>query len=106
MNKNVLLFLLLVLFSMNSQAFAQFTSKEEFYRPVSAGDLNTRVAPRIDQDRLLSGGNETDFFSFSGSGGCPDTVLIGSVDGDSDVFGGVDIDVVVESDIIINCGRL
>ncbi len=90
-----------------SSAVAQQAGPDAFFRPVTSGDLNTRLPPRLDQNRILTGGgSDSDFFSFSGNGGCPETVLIGSVDGDTEVFGGVDIDVVIENDIVINCGGL
>lgn len=88
-----------------ASAEAQRASPDQFFRPVTSSDLVTKLPPRLNQNKLLAG-NERDFLSFDGSGGCPETVLIGSVDGDTEVFGGVDIDVVIENDIIINCGGL
>ena len=88
-----------------SPAFSQAQNPDQFYRPVKSKDLITKLPPRVDKEKLLSG-NNGDFLSFDGNGGCPETVLIGSVDEDSDVFGSVDIDVVIENDIIIDCGGL
>lgn len=88
-----------------SEVSAQ-SSPDQFYRPVSSRDLITILPPRVDQDKLLSE-NQEDFLSFGGSGGgCPDEILIGSVDGDASIFGGVDIEVVINNDIIVDCGGL
>ena len=92
--------------ALPAKGWAQGEGPDQFFRPVTSNDLVTRLPPRANVDRRFSS-DTSNFLDFDGrSGGCPDNVLIGSVDGDADVFGGVDIDVVVNSDIIINCGGL
>ena len=104
--KNYILIAALFVLSIPQTAFAQFESPDQFYRPVSSRDLVTKLPPRTDTDKLLSS-DGSNFFDFDGnSGGCPESILIGSVDEDADVFGGVDIDVVIDSDITISCGGL
>lgn len=97
-------FLAILTFVIAQQNAAAQEGPDEFYRPIQSRDLVTKLPPRVGVSKSFSG-SESDFLSFQGDG-CPETILIGSVDEDSDVFGGVDIDVVVESDIIIQCGGL
>lgn len=87
-------------------AFAQQQGPDQFFRPVKSRDLITELPPRQDQDKTFSV-NNSNFFDFDGrSNGCPETINIGSIDSDTDIFGNPRIDVVIENDIIIDCGGL
>lgn len=100
-----LVFLTLMAVDSISVSYAEPSASqnvEEFYRPISHRDLYTRLPPRL-EDTTLGGDNSLDFFSESSD--CPDTIMIGSVDSETDVFGSVDIDVYIDSDISIRCGR-
>lgn len=68
---------------------------EDFYRPLRHGDLITKLPPRADH-----GNRQGDFLSGEG---CPEDVLIGSVEQDTPVFGDIDIEVIIENDIFIEC---
>lgn len=103
-------FLLLLIFGVFGPCFAYAAGSnakkedvEKFYRPVTSKDLVTKLPPRIDKDKLLDTG--TAFFSDQ-NGGCPDTISIGSVDSETDIFGDVNIDVYIGNDVYINCGGL
>lgn len=75
---------------------------DDVFRASAYRDFGTQLPPRGDGlnfDRM-----DADFFSSSNA--CPDEVNIGSILDDAPVFGGVDIEVVINSDIVINCGGL
>ena len=87
----------------SSASSANNTNVDKFYRPAKSNDLVTKLAPRIDHDKLLDGNSA--LFT-SENGGCPEQILIGSVDEDADIFGDVDIDVYIGNDVFIDCGGL
>ncbi len=73
---------------------------ERFYKPVTSKDLRTQLPPRLGAESRFDG---NDAF-FTGDGGCPDQINIGSVTDGSSVFGGTDINVSIDGDIIVQCG--
>ena len=73
---------------------------EKFYKPVTSKDLRTQLPPRLGAESRFDGNDAL----FSGNGGCPDEINIGSVTGDESVFGGTDINVSIDGDIIVQCG--
>lgn len=75
---------------------------ERFYEPASSDKLVTILPKRQNNRSRFSDG--TSFID--GQNGCPDTIQIGSVDSDTPIFGNVDINVVLQNDIFIDCGDL
>lgn len=87
-----------------SSASAQRQDLDTFYRPVQSTDLFVKLPPRFDDRTGLEAERSLQTPSFfSGSGGCPDEINIGSVTGDTSVFGSVDIEVFLDSDVTIIC---
>ena len=98
--KSLYIFIAALIISM--PAFAQQKPNEgmeNVYRGVKSSDLPTFLPPRLD-DRVLG---DDEFFR-DANGGCPDEISIGSVSGDTNVTGSVDIDVYLDNDITIICG--
>jgi len=82
-------------------ATANSLDVDGFFRPVTSRDLVTKLPPRLDLDRNF----DRDTISLdSQNGACPDEILIGSVDENTDVFGDIEIDVFIGDDVFINCG--
>ncbi len=75
---------------------------ETFYRPIKSSDLIVFLPPRSD-DRASSLGSFGQSMLFTGGGDCPDEINIGSVSDDTPIFGGIDIELFIDSDIIIMC---
>jgi hypothetical protein len=73
---------------------------EELFRPLKSKDLNAYLPERFNDAGRFGG--ETTFFS--GTGACPQQVNIGSVADDSTIYGGTDINVAIQGDVIIQCG--
>ncbi len=93
---------LLLVVTFGSVAYAQEKpndGKESFYRAVKSSDLITLLPPR-------EGSGGSNLFGesfFTGTGGCPDEINIGSVTDGTPVFGGIDIELFLDSDITIIC---
>lgn len=84
----------------NAQGASPRANLERFYKPITSNELFVNLPPRItDRNRFSANGN-----FISGENGCPDEIIIGSITDDSSVFGGADIDVAIDGDIIIQCG--
>ena len=75
---------------------------DSFYRPVGSGDVIAKLPPRFDSGNSRFGFDERSFLT--GSGGCPQEISIASID-EEQVFGNVNIEVVIEKDIFIQCSR-
>ncbi len=98
----VSVFLLCVfIFSIQSASAQEMPheGKESFYRAIKHSDLITILPPRNKDDSDSAFGRNF----FSGGGGCPDEINIGSITEDTPIFGGVDIELFIDSDITIIC---
>ncbi|HIF25101.1 MAG TPA: hypothetical protein EYG18_06485 [Micavibrio sp.] len=82
-------------------AYSQGQNPDAFFRPVKSSDLVTKLPPRLDQDKRFDENTSASF----GSNGCPDEINIGSIPEDSDIFGDIDIEVIVGGDVFIDCSR-
>ena len=86
-------------------AFAQaqdYENPDQYYRPITAHDLDYRLLPATDKYK------KTDFGSSSltaFNGGCPDTINIGGIGENTRVIGSVDINVNIDKDLIIDCNK-
>jgi hypothetical protein len=82
-----------------SHAWAQSDiMPDEYYRSMTKNQLNYRLPSKsLSSDSL---GRQLGSF---GSGNCPDQINIGGIPEGTDIFGNVDIDVVINQDIFIDC---
>lgn len=95
----LLAILLLPVLIQEARASAQ-KDVEAFYRPVKSKDLVTKLPPRLDKSF------DRDSAAFtSETDGCPEKILIGSIDENADIFGDVNIDVYIGDEVFIDCGR-
>ncbi len=90
--------LLSCIVSMPSFSASKKGDIEKFYKPVTQKDLTVDLPERLD------GRFDTGDALFSGNGGCPDEINIGSVTEDTTVIGSTDINVSIDGDIIVQCG--
>lgn len=96
----VFVFTALISLSSLAQTVPNKADVEKFYKPATAKDLRVYLSPQMKSksDRF----NSSDAV-FSGSGGCPDQINIGSISAGSGFTGGTDINVSVQGDIIVSC---
>lgn len=104
MDKTAILIFLICMF-VSTFAHAQQKPNEgmdKVFRAANSNDLMTRLPPRFDENNF--GPDEGNFLDSDGP--CPNEINIGAVTQDTPVYGGVDINVVIDSDIVIQCGGL
>lgn len=70
---------------------------DSFYRPYQKNELNYRLRPYYDNDKY-----STDLNSLRRNV-CPDEINIGNISEDSKIFGNVDINIVIDEDVYIDC---
>ena len=87
----------------HAQEHSERQNLDKFYKPMEHKDIMTFVAPRRSQENSDNLSNSSTGSGFFSGGGCPETIDIGSIDSDTPVFGSVDIEVVINSDITIVC---
>ena len=103
----VLIVLPLALSSSPSQAQQKVNDGlQEFFRPITSKELAIQLPPRTYDHTFESDNALGNSYSDRISGGCPQEIGIGYITQDTPIYGSVDINVVITSDVVINCGGL
>src|SRR5688572_13709083 len=102
MRKFAVIIIGVMLVAQAGLAEASKSELDKFYKPVKANDLVTILPSQVPDDL----GDSTSTFFSGDDSGCPDVISIGSVNSDTPVYGDVDINVVITSDIVVQCGGL
>ncbi len=105
MKLQTLLSIIVILSISSHSVMAQNSPRQDvegFYEPMTYNKIKNPVAPRINQKNLRQNADGSSSLFFSGQG-CPNEISIGSVDTDTPIFGGIDIEVVINNDITIVC---
>ncbi|MFZ4761874.1 MAG: hypothetical protein ACOYK8_03570 [Alphaproteobacteria bacterium] len=89
---------------------AQQADVENFYRTKDYRTLKYKLPPKLDdspgsQNSGVNINSRLDSSSNISSSGCPQEVLLGSVSTQRPIFGDVNINVVVDSPVTVQCSR-